>query len=545
MEPAEIVATWERWDAERSAVKHHVQEIYEYCLPRRATVTRRRPEGEPLHEELYDSTAERAAERFATGLYNFMWNPARANFMLLPPIEHTPSAADAARPLLAVSDRINEEVGRSNFDEAFYEVALDLGTAGSATLEAGPGERSLYEFTPHPFEAVVFAQDRRGRVDTVLRKFAWPAREIVAEFGESACPASIRAAYHSDRLSERDKAFEIVHATVPRTRYGLGARDVRNLPVTSDWVSVTDKHLLRASGWPELRYLVCRLTKGTGEKHGRSCGSTALPDIKMVNRIEETIICAGEQVVRPQILAPDNSFLGTVRLGPGDLLWYRVNTFDPSVKPEPFNSGARVDWGVEYAETKRVIIKQAFYNDLFLILSDDKRRTATEVRSLLAEKLAMLGPNFGRMKVELFDPLIRILLSILGEVPFYLQGLPLAYLRLAQVRYISTLAIAMQYAELGLIQDALLFLSPLAEIQPDVFDHISFDELVRGFLQKMAWPAKWLKSVDEVRALREARSRFQAQQLAVELAREQQGVALPQTRRAEAGSPASAWMEAA
>lgn len=527
MDAAAIISRWNSLDAERSSVKTYVQDCMQYCLPRRATVTVRRTEGTDYQRELYDSTAQSANERFACGLYNFMWSPARQNFMLVPPIEGGSTSGDIARPLQQIAERMTDHLRRSNFEEAFYETALDWGAAGLATLEPARGLESLYEFQAHPFEQIVFTENRRGRVDAVLRRFGWSARQIVAEFGqgEAAVGKAVWDAYLDESGRGKDRVFDIVHAAAPRTEFSTGPRDVRNMPFASVWVSVADKKILRESGWPEQRYLVSRFSRASGEKHGRGPAATVLPEIKLVNRIERTLIGAAEQVTDPAILDPDNMLIpdadGKVRFYPGSILRCRTNPLAPDKEPHAFDTGARPDFGDQYAESKRDIIKRAFYNDLFLVLGDDKRRTATEVRTLLAEKLALLGPAFGRIKVEMFDPMIRVLLSILAEQPQLLAGIPLGYLQLSRIRYISTLAIAMEYAELSLIEDSLLFLSPLAEVDPTVWDHLSFDEIVRGFLQKMAWPTRWLKSRDEVTALRQARMQYQAQQMQAAMAQQQ------------------------
>jgi hypothetical protein len=450
---------------------------------------------------------------------------------------------------MAIGETNRNEIGRSNFAEAAWEGFLDLVTAGLETLEPSRGSQSLYEFTAHPFEQIVFQENRRGRVDSVARKFTWTARQIVQEFGEGEgrVGKTVWDAYNEEGGRGRDKTFEIVHAATPRSEFKTGRRDVLNMPIASQWASVADKIMLRQGGWPQLRYLVCRFAKASGEKHGRSPAMTCLPDMKMVNEIEKCVIIGAEQVVRPPILVPDSSFLGTQTLTPGKLMNYRVNPINAMVKPEPFLTGARVDFGTEYADSKRKIIVQALYNDLFLILSDEKykQKTATEVREILAEKLNFLGPNFGRLKVELFDPMVRILLSILGEVPAYLRGVPMGLLSLANIRYTSTLALAMEYAELTSMQDALMFLSPFAEIDPTIWDNFSFDEISRGIAEKMALPIRWLKPRDEVRALREARMQYQAAQMQMQMAMQQAQVAGKSTKRPEAGSVAEQMMQEA
>lgn len=544
MDATQIVDRWNWLDSQRSSVKSLVQQVMEYCLPRRATVTVKRTEGEDLHRELFDSTAELATQRFAAGIYDYMWNPARANFMLLPPIET--GSRDVAGPLGQISETIRSEMGQSNFEQAFYEIGQDWGTAGLATLEVARGVDSLYEFSAHPFEQIVFGENSRGRADLVLRKFGWTARQIVEEFGQGRdrVGEAVWSAYQQEGGRGQDQIFDVVHAAMPRTAVATGARDVLNMPVESTWVAAADKVELRRGGWPEMRYLVSRWSKAAGEKHGRSPGMMALPDVKMINQIEECLIVGAEQVVRPPILNPNNALApeadGKVRFKPGSILNYRVSAAAPNAEPKAFNSGARVDFGHEYAESKRSIVKEVFFNDLFLVLGDQKRRTATEVRTLLAEKLALLAPAFGRIKVELFDPMIRILLSILAEDPRRLRGMPLEYLKFSNIRYISTLAIAMEYAELSLIEDAQVYLSSLGELDPTIFDNLSFDEITRGFLQKMAWPAKWMRSRGEVKAIRQARQQYQAAQVQAQMAEQQRMQMVQMTKRPESGSPAQA-----
>lgn len=558
IDPALLLARWDSLDAERSAVKTLVREVMDYCLPRRGAALSGRTEGQDLHRGLTDSTAEISAERGASGLYGSMCPSDRAWFLLTPPIEYGRLSGEFGRQMLGVSEAMRDHVARSNYAEAAYEAFLDLMTAGTCTVQVNRGLDSLFEFTAYPFEEVVFEEDTRRRVDAVYRRSRWTARQIVQEFGadQSRVGKAIWDAYHSAGGAGRDKPFEILHAAVPRGEYPGGWRDVRNMPVASVWISPTDKVVLRESGWPQMRYLVCRWSKASGEKYGRSPAMTCLPDIKMVNQIEASIIDGAEQVVRPPILNPDGASLVSntrdaagkpiIVFRPGSILNYRVNAMAPGLRPEPFHTGARVDFGSEYAESKRRIIRAAMFNDLFMVLMDQTHaKTATEVRAILHDQMRLLGPQFGRMKVEFFDALIRINLSIMSETPQLLGGIPLELLNLANIRYTSTLALAMEYAEMTAMQDAMLFLSPFAEIDPTVWDNFSFDEISRGIAEKMALPPRWLKPQSEVRALREARMQYQAQQMQQAMAMQQAQQMARQTRRPEPGSPAERLMEAA
>jgi hypothetical protein len=161
------------------------------------------------------------------------------------------------------------------------------------------------------------------------------------------------------------------------------------------------------------------------------------------------------------------------------------------------------------AEQKRQVIRQGFYNDLFLMLNDDKQRTATEVRDMLRNVMALLVPMYGRQKTELFDPMVEIIADIAAEAGIITW-------RPAEVKvkvmYMSSMALALEYGELQALSDALLFTSPLAVINPDVWDLYSLDEVSRGIADHMAIPTKWLRPVDEIRDMREARAQMQAMQ---------------------------------
>ena len=93
---------------------------------------------------------------------------------------------------------------RSNFAEAFYEIGLDLGTAGLATFEPSRGLDTLYEFTAHPFEQVVFGENRRGRVDTVLRRIVGEDGTELQEDGSMSLKDALNLSLKVTQIMVRD-----------------------------------------------------------------------------------------------------------------------------------------------------------------------------------------------------------------------------------------------------------------------------------------------------------------------------------------------------
>lgn len=532
----EIVETWNSLDGERSTLKTLVQEIMERYLPRKATITTKRVEGDDTERLLTDSTGERCLQRFAAGMRSYVCPPGGRMWRLLtlrPGAEEMYS--DLARPLAGLNDTLRAATAESNFDEAANEMFQDFGTAGTATIEPRRGTESALEYQCHPFEQVVFEEDNRGRVDSVYRRFSLTVRQAVQEFGAEKLPQALRDDNRSERSADRRKVYEFVHAVTPRLEYGPGRLDVRNMPFASRWTTVKDPQLVRDSGMPQQRYLVCRFSRGSGEKHGRSPAMTALPDVRMLNRMEEDIIDGVEGAVRPLILAPHAASLKAARIGNARLLYYRPNALNPSVKPEPFNAGGMPQLGEQYAEARRTIIAQAMYNDLFQIMDQHENETATGVRALMSEKLNLLAPNYGRLKSEWFDPQTRIDLSILGGLRAGAGGV----LSFATVRYISTLALAVEYAALGALRDGWQFLSWIAEVEPSVWDRYSFDDIADEITQNLGWPMRWMRPQSAVEQIRASRLQYQRAQQAQQLALAQQAEALKQTQAPQAGSAAA------
>ena len=119
-------------------------------------------------------------------------------------------------------------------------------------------------------------------------------------------------------------------------------------------------------------------------------------------------------------------------------------------------------------EQIRLRIKRAYYEDLFLMLSESNRRqiTATEIDERKEEKLLALGPVLGRINQDLLDPLIENFFTImqkqglLPEVPEVLQD------RDYSIEYVSVMAQAQKLAGIGNIERFLGFVGQTAQLDP-------------------------------------------------------------------------------
>jgi len=283
--------------------------------------------------------------------------------------------------------------------------------------------------------------------------------------------------------------------------------DNKSMAYSSIYYDHEDKKIISVSGFEEFPMVVPRWLKSSAETYGRSPSMTALPDIKMVNKMAETTIKAAQKMVDPPLLVPDDSFILPIRTQPGGLNFYRSGSRD---RVEPLNIGANTPVGLNIEDQRREAIRQAYFVDQ-LLMSQDVRMTATEVMQRNEEKMRLLAPVLGRLQAEMLQPLINrsfnILLrkGVLPEPPGSLQG------NTVDIEYVSPLARSQRTGDVQAILRTLEIVTPLSQMLP-VMDYLDADKLVKHIADVLGVPRKILRSDQEVATIREQQAAAQQQQ---------------------------------
>ena len=327
----------------------------------------------------------------------------------------------------------------------------------------------LIKFSTRHIDEVYIAENDKGRIDTIYRRFKLSARAIVQKFGDKVSQDILTMA-KKDPYQE----IEIIHAVYPRTDFNPNKKDKKNMPFESVYMEYKNKNELSVSGFKEFPFVVPRYLKASHEMYGRSPAMTALPDVKMLNEMSKTTIKAAQKQVDPPLLVPDDGFLLPVRTVPGGLNFYRSGTRD---RIEPLNIGANNPLGLNMEEQRRDAIRAVFYVNQ---LNDARWSTNDSNRSYPRneEKMRLLGPVLGRLQSELLKPLIDRVFNILlrnnqlPPAPEFLSGQDI------EIEYVSPLAKAQKSTELQSIMRAIEILGSLANVAP-VFDYVNFDNLVK------------------------------------------------------------------
>jgi hypothetical protein len=348
---------------------------------------------------------------------------------------------------------------------------------------------------------VCISEDPSGRVDTVYRKFKLTARAIAMQFPGVKMPRQVEKDLKDDPYREH----EVVHAVFPRAE--ASGKLAKNKPVASVYYLADNRELLSEGGFDEFPFMCPRFVKDSVSTYGRSPAMTALPDVKMLNKMSETTIKAAQKQIDPPLMVPDDGFMMPVRTTPGALNFYRSGTRD---RLEPLNIGANNPLGLNMEEQRRNAIRQAFYVDQ-LLLGQGANMTATEVLQRNEEKMRLLGPVLGRLQAELLQPLIdrsfALLLraGLLPEPPEELQGQNI------DIEYVSPLAKAQKLTDLQAMLRGFEILLQVSEVAP-VTDYLDGDKMVQYLVETAGLPARVIRGSDEVEQVR----REQAEQARVQ-----------------------------
>ena len=484
----------------RSNWEKHWQELADYMLPRKADIVKKRTQGDKRTELIYDGTAIHAVELLASSLHGMLTSPSTPWFSMRFR-ERELQGSDAANEWLeSCIDQMYQAFHRSNFQQEVHELYFDLVVFGTGAIYVEGADDGVRFGTRHIAE-ISISEDANGVVDTVYRKFKMTARAMEQQFGRDALPPAVLKDVENSPYTEHT----ILHAVYPRA--GKPGRAAKNKAIASVYYHMDSKALLSESGFDDFPFMVPRFVKDSVSVYGRSPAMTALPDVKMLNKMCEVTIRAAQKQIDPPLMVPDDGFIMPIRTTPGSLNFYRAGTRD---RMEPLNIGANNPLGLNMEEQRRNAIRQAFYVDQ-LLLSQGQTMTATEVLQRNEEKMRLLGPVLGRLQSEMLQPLISrvfgILLrnGVLPPAPEELQG------RDIEIEYVSPLAKAQKLTDLQSMLRGFEVMMQIAEVAP-VMDYLDSDKLVKYLVDTTGIPATVIRSDEEVARLRrQAQAQQQAQ----------------------------------
>ncbi len=404
----------------------------------------------------------------------------------------------------------------AGFEVQAQEDFRQLGSYGTGPLWTGERKGlGLFYKALHLSECYI-DEDFAGRVDTVHRKYELSARQCLQEFGADALTGKMREAVTRNKLDDK---FEILHIVCPNGDLQPDALDRRSMAIDSITIAIADKVILRRKGYHSMPISVSRHVTGPGDIYGRSPAIKVLPTIKGLNQMAQTILRSAHKMVDPALAFFDDDGITSLVTRPGGANPGLVNE-QGQLMVAPMPTGSNLPIGLEMQQSERAVVKTAFLEDFFKILTDPSdRMTATQVLEMVAKQGVLVAPYAGRYESEKQNPVTQRDLDLAMRArqvePFPDEVIEAgAYPVIEYENPLSRMARAEEAAGLTRWIEAM---APLAQVDDGaVFDHIDVDAAAPGLGDVLGVRPSWIATPDQVAAKRKAREDSKAATSGVE-----------------------------
>ena len=513
MDPAPIILRFEKLKASRDGSWLELwRTARKFCMP---TDHPDLGKGEIAGDDIFDTTAIRARQRLAAGMYNWMAPPEQRWFELQTSDKEL-AADEEVKEFFANSTRIvAEALANSNWPSVLIETLNNLacGLDGIVYCEdSGDGEQLT--FRCYPVETVCYAESAKGRVDTVFVELKMTARQMVQQFDNKLLPEKILA--DAADLRRLDTEHSLLHAVFPREKRKSDMLDAENMPISDVYIELQSKQIIFEGGFFETPFAVCRFSKKSSEQYGRGPGVDLIADIRMLNRMRQAYIVGRELQSDPVYMAPDGSIVSkNFNRSPGSIVYYKPDL--SGAKLEQLPNGADLVSLYRDIQDERTEIKQGFFWDIFDPLGDLKQITATEAEIRNEGKMIPFAPIAGNLHSELFSPVIHRVFGLLarsGRLPPIPEKLREngGY----KIDFVSKIARSLKKLEvMGWIQTE-ASLANIMAVKPDIIDNFNLDYIARQIALVNGVNPEVLTPVDERDDIRLERAQAQAQAQAAE-----------------------------
>lgn len=402
----------------------------------------------------------------------------------------------------------------ANFSTNNQLVYRSLGAFGSAAMFVdrliGPGGPGLRYRAVHVGEMFP-RENHQGIIDDMIRRVKLSANQLNdrAEWRDQ-LPDAVTSTLGTPKADEL--MFTVLHRVRPRADHDPEALDARAMPYESLYVLKEYPTVLEDGGYRSFPYAPTRYEQAPGETYGRSPAMQALPAIKSLMVQKRVLLTQGHRAMNPVILVPDDGTINAAQLRPGAIIPGAMNA-DGSRLMDILPTGSH-EIGKDLMDDERAAISAAFLVELFQILQETPRMTATEVLERAREKGMLLAPTVGRQQSEYLGPMIQRELDLLAqlglmpEIPPALQEADGEY----DIAYDSPLSRVARADEAAGFNNVMAMINPiLAAGRLDLLDNFDFDMITRGLADNQAVPASWLMDPKMVAAIREQRAAAQQQ----------------------------------
>ena len=488
---------------------NHWDDVAKYIVPRKDNVYGNNVPGDKKHQHLFDSTAINSNDELGAALSYLMSNPSTQWFEFTTGIPRLDKIDSVSRWLHDAAKITQRSLSDTNFYTAIQETYADTPSFGTGVLFQEEDENGDIYFTSFPIYEWRCRVDHKGDIVAAYRKYKLTVEAMADEFGTKNFNDSLKNMLQNTP----DREMEIIHMIEPRKSVEriIKGKTRNRLPYTSAHILVDTKTTLRIKGYGEFPASFPRFSRSSGEVYGRGPGMKALPDIKTLNQMEKTQLQSEQFRMAPPLQATENALLRPVNYKPFGVTFRKPG----SDKLEPLFSPSAVgaESGIGFIERKERKVERHFFIPQLRTIEND-RMTATEIIQRRDEQFRSLGAILIRLSRELLEPQINRHFALLWkkgafpEAPAELAEIGGAF----KIRYTSMIARAQIVGDAENFTRAISIAAPILEAQPETWDNIEGDEVLRGTMQDLGVNPSFIRKPNKRDSIRQARAQAQAEQ---------------------------------
>ena len=397
---------YERAKAKRTNFVDVFEECYEYALPQRESFYYE-VSGQRRDDKIFDETAVVGVQEFASRLQSGLV-PNFARWADLTAGSEVPKEQrdTVNNELDEVTEYVFEVLQNSNFAQEVHESFMDL-AVGTGVLVCEEGDSiNPIRFSAIPLPHVILDTGPDDQIDHVFRERKNIRYDQLELLYPKMQPNNELQSLMMNQSDQTTTVLEIVCRDYRR----------RNEQAFIHYaICMTTKSILMRNEFKGIGsnpFICFRWSKCAGEVYGRGPLFNALSAIKTTNLTVEMILENAQMAISGIYQMEDDGIINpdTINLVPGTIIPKAMG----SAGLQPIQAAGSFDVAQLVLGDMRNNIKRALYNDM---LGDPNRTpaSATEVAERMADLSRRIGAAFGRLQVELVQPVLQRVIYILKK----------------------------------------------------------------------------------------------------------------------------------
>ena len=350
------LAAAKRW---HSSVEPRIKEIYSFCAPGRERDFDKNSLSQAEEVTTFHSLGEEVATDLAGDLVTY-FTPAEVRWCSYAVIAEV-DEADADAVLRLVQDRedkLFELIQASNYNDVSPQWGFEAATHGTPALWVVKGHINQpihIEIVP-PSELLI-TPGHLGILDR-FRKTYVQADTLKALFADDDVDLSDQRIRRA--IDKPGQAVEVIWGFW--LDWSDPGRPMWTMEITVEGIRVTDEKVVIGDYAGSCPLLIGRFNPQPRKPWGRGAGWKALPDLRVLDKIDEVLLTAMDDALQTTLIYPDDGFLDFEDgIEPGRAYAARSSFTRNSIYEFP--KAANLDYGFFSEERIEGRIRTAFYQD--------------------------------------------------------------------------------------------------------------------------------------------------------------------------------------